>query len=296
MTPWFLKLKTTGRGISVSRILAVTLPVLIGVVSGCAEKQYTILLHTFSGSNHVYNSKFCRDKANELAGWGGLELVHKNNNSDLYWGRYTSIPSANSDLKAARNWRASKADRPIFPFPKVVLIPGKEVEMPEYNLLNVSKGYWTVLVAIFVDDPSQNFVGRDRQKNALVYCDFLRKKGYEAYYHHTPGRSQVTVGTFPENAFVIASKTKPKSHILVPMRIVGRQVVRSAEMRKIMATADPPLRFLAVNGRMEYQKRRNKKTGEVVKVITSSYPIPIPGTSASYRSPRRGGEIESVAP
>ncbi|MCP4376112.1 MAG: hypothetical protein GY794_08075 [bacterium] len=204
MTPELSKLRTINHRVLLPGILVVLSVMQLGVVSGCsggnpfAEKQYTILLHTFSGPEHVRQSKYCRDATKKLAGWSSLELVHKDNNSELYWGKYSSIPSANPDLKTARTWVAPKANRPIFPFPKVVLVPGKEIEMPEYDLLNVSGGYWTVLVAIFSDDPSQGFIGRDRQKHALEYCTWLREKGYEAYYHHSSGRSRITIGTFPE--------------------------------------------------------------------------------------------------
>ncbi|MBL7221996.1 MAG: hypothetical protein ISS69_17950 [Phycisphaerae bacterium] len=292
MTRWLSK--TTVRGISVSGVLSVVLPVLLGTASGCgnmlAEKQYTILLHTFAGPDHVQQSKLYRDKTRELAGWGGLELVHRNNNSELYWGRYHSIPSANADLKTARTWHAPNVTRAAFPFPKVVLIPGKEIEMPQYSLLNVSKGHWTVLVAIFVDDPSQGFIGRNRQKHALEYCDFLRKKGYEAYYHHMPGRSQVTVGTFPENAVVVEAQASPKPNVFI-----AKQVIKSDKMRKIMATRSPPLLFLVVNDHTEYERRISKKTGKMIKAIVSSYPIPIPGRPTASRPPLRSGEIQ-VAP
>ncbi|MDP6544205.1 MAG: hypothetical protein QGH60_09460 [Phycisphaerae bacterium] len=278
MTEKFPRLKTIGRRILACSILAVTLTVLTGTVSGCknmlAEKQYTILLHTFSGPNHVRQSKFYRDKTKELAGWKGLDVVHKDSHSELYWGKYRSIPSAEGDLKTARTWHVPNVTRTAFPFPKVVLIPGKEVEMPQYNLLNVSEGHWTVLVAIYVDDPSQGFVGRDRQKHTLEYCQWLRKQGYEAYYHHMSGRSQVTVGTFPENAVVVEAQASPKPDVFV-----AKQVIKSEKMRKIMATRSPPLLFLVVNDHTEYEKRRSRKTGKTVKVIVSSRPIPIPKRS-----------------
>ena len=294
MTPEFLKLKTTGRRILASSILAITLPVLMGAVSGCgnmfAEKQYTILLHTFSGPNHVRQSKFYRDKTKELAGWTGLEVVHKDNNSELYWGKYPSIQSAESDLKTARTWHVPNVTRTAFPFPKVVLIPGKEIEMPQYNLLSVSEGHWTVLVAIYVDDPSQGFVGRDRQKHALEYCSWLRKQGYEAYYHHMSGRSRVTVGTFPENAVVVEAQASPKPDVFV-----ARQVIKSDKMRKIMATRSPPLLFLVVNDHTEYEKRRSKKTGKIVKIIVPSRPVPIPKRSAAS-SPSGNNQGQLNAP
>ncbi|MDP6636614.1 MAG: hypothetical protein QGG42_17080 [Phycisphaerae bacterium] len=266
-------LKTIGRTVLVSGVWAAGLLVLISA-AGCnlpGRKQYTILLHTFTGPDHVRQSKLYRDKTKEMAGWSGLDVVHKDRNSELYWGEYRSIDDAAPNLKTARTWRVPNVNRPAFPFPKVVLRPGKEVGIPKYNLLNVSEGHWTVLVAIYVDDASQGFVGRERQKHALEYCDFLRKQGFEAYYHHVTGRSQITVGAFPENAVVV--ETKPS---LKPDMVIAKQVIRSEKMRKIMATREPPLCFLVVNDHTEYTKRRSVKTGKMVKVITNSHPIPIP--------------------
>jgi len=287
MTRWFLKRKTTVRNISLSGVLAVVLPVLMGAASGCdiGEKQYTILLHAFTGPNHVGQSKMYRDKTKELAGWSGLELVHKDSNSELYWGRYRTASAAETDLKTARTWRVQNVNRPAFPFPKVVLIPGMEIERPEYNLANASPGYWTVLVALYVDDPSQGFVGRDRQKHALEYCDWLRKKGYEAYYRHTSSRTQITVGTFPEHAFVLESKTGRGSSIIPAKQIAAKQVVKSERMKKIMHTVDPPLRYLLINDHAKGKKQRLVKTGKIVSVITGSYPIPIPGRQSSHDRP-----------
>ena len=298
MTPEFLKLKTTAGRVSVFRILAMTLPVL---VSGCkitnmfAEKQYTILLHTFSGPNHVQQSKHYRDKTKELAGWKGLEVVHRDSNSELYWGKYRSIPDAESDLKTARTWRVPNVSRPAFPFPKVVLMPGAEIEKPEYNLRNAPEGLWTVLVAIFTDDPSRDVIGRDRQKHALKYCTWLRKQGYDAYYHHLPGKTQITVGTFPEDAVVAEIQASPKHDMFVT-----KQVIKSEKMRKIMATRDPPMHFLIVNAHMRKKDHLDPKTGKLIKTtISRTYPILIPGRTFSKRQRNRRqvpNEGQSVVP
>ena len=256
-----------------------------------AEKQYTILLHTFSGPNHVRHSKLYRDQTKEMAGWSGLEVVHKESNSELYWGEYRSLAEAEDDLKTARTWRAPNVNRSAFPFPRVVLLPGHEVEIPEYNLLNVSEGHWTVLVAIYVDDPKQGFVGRERQRHALEYCSFLRKKGFKGYYHHVTGRSQVTVGVFPERAVVMETRPSLKSNL-----VIAKKVIKSDKMRKIMATAEPPLRFLVVNDHTEYTKRRNAKTGKIVKMIVSSHPMLIPRKPGFSTPVRRGGHEIEVNP
>jgi len=236
-----------------------------------AEKQYTILLHTFMGPNHVQQSKVYRDKTKELAGWSGLEVVHKDSSSELYWGKYRSIDEAAPDLKTARTWRVPNVNRAAFPFPKVVLLPGEDVAIAKYDLNNVKDSHWTVLVALFVDDAKTGFVGRERQRSALEYCVYLRKKGFKAYYRHITGRSQVTVGAFPEHAVVMETRPSLKSNV-----VIAKQVVRSEKMRKIMATTKPPLCFLVVNGRTEYKKGRSAKTGKITKTIVPSRPMPIP--------------------
>jgi len=262
------------------------------MMSGCnmpnmfAEKQYTILLHTFSGPGHVRQSKFYRNKTEELAGWKDLELVHKDSHSELYWGRYVSMRAAEDDLKTANTWRAPNVNRRAFPYPKIVLIPGKDVGKPEHNLVN-AKGYWTILVALFVDEPESNFVGRDRQQDAVVYCQWLRDQGYEAYYHHMSGRSQVTVGTFPERAVGMKAQKNSKPDLF---RIRAKPVIRDPKMRKIMETRKPPLHFLIVNRARELRVHRvpnPRVPGSVksVKRVATSYPIPIPKRPASFITP-----------
>jgi hypothetical protein len=54
-------------------------------------------------------------------------------------------------------------------------------------------------------------------------------------------------------------------------------------MKKIMATANPPLRFLTLNGYTEFQRKRSLKTGKMVKAIVSSHPIPIPNRPDDFR-------------
>jgi len=265
-------------------VLAVAASVLLSGCNMFAEKQYTILLHTFSGPDHVPQSKHFRDKTEELAKWEDLELVHKDSHSELYRGRYVSMRAAEGDLRTARVWRAPNVNRCAFPYPRVVLIPGKEIGKPEHNLVN-AKGHWTILVALFVDDPDSNFVGRDRQQDAVTYCEWLRNKGYEAYYHHISGRSQVTVGTFPEDAVVMQAHSNPKPDVFL-----AKQVVRDPKMRMLMGTRQPPLHFLVVNRRTEMRVRRVRGSAKPVKTIATSYPIPIPKMPASSVPPWRGEE------
>ena len=272
---------------------AALLSLLLAGAGGCdfGEKQYTILLHTFTGPEHVHQARLYRDKTKEMSGWSGLEVVHKDSNSELYWGKYSSMDSARSDLETARTWRAGKMTRAAFPFPRIVIIPGMDPGNPAYKLQNAPPGYWTLLVALYVDDKTQGFVGRDRQKHAMEYCDFLRKKGYDAYYHHVPGRTKITVGVFHEDAVVVAARPTGK-----PDEFTAKRYIRDDKLQKLMKTLKPPLAFLVVNDHTEYERRISKKTGKPIKAIVASHPIPIPGRKRQDRGSSRSRRINPERP
>ncbi|MBT3199892.1 MAG: hypothetical protein HN350_08240 [Phycisphaerales bacterium] len=282
-----LKLKAFGRRITLACVSALCFMLLLSA-AGCggitamsnpfSTKQYTILLHTFTGSEHVRQSKLYRDKAAELTDWSGLEVVHQDSSSGLYRGRYRTVDDAEADLNASRKWRAPNVNRPAFPLTKVVLVPGSTVELSKYDLRNApDKGIWTVLVAAYVDDAKANFIGRERQEHAIKYCNWLREHGYEAYYHHLAKRTNITIGVFPENAYGFAPKGNTKASLDMHRPIYGKQVAKDPEMIKIMDTEEPPLRFLVINNRREFKWGRSKSKKHPVRVYTRSYPILIPG-------------------
>ena len=232
-----------------------------------AENEYTILLHTTTGLNHAGHMQIDLGRVRKLSGWRGLFVIHKANHSELYWGKYPTWTAAAKNLKTARAWVVPGQSTRPFALATTVPIPGEPIGPPEYELSN-ARGYWTLLVAIFVDSPEAGLVGRERQRAAVTYCKYLREHGYEAYYRHMSVRSQVTVGAFPEQGVVM----ELRRGIFVP-------VVRDPALRKLMATRDPPLNLLAVNGRKRIVTRRDSK-GKLVKLTSRSRPIRV------YRSSR----------
>ena len=236
-----------------------------------ARNEYTILLHTTTGLGHVRHMQIDLDRVKKLAGWSGLFVIHKANHSELYWGKYPTWTAAENNLKTARTWVVPGQSTRPFALATTVPIPGEPIGPPEYELSN-AKGYWTLLVGIFVDSPKAGLVGRRRQRAAVTYCKYLRENGYEAYYRHTSARSQVTVGAFPEEGVVM----EMRRGTFVP-------VVRDPVLRKLMATRDPPLNLLAFNGRKRVVTRRDSK-GKLVKLTSRSYPIRV----------SRSSRIESV--
>lgn len=156
---------------------------------------YTILLSTFQSMRHNEEARFFRDSL-ARSGWRNLTVVHKGGHSELFWGNYTTIDAGHADLTRAQQYTNQRRARP-FRHARLVALPGKEVGPPEWNLLR-AKGTYTVVVCYFYDVPKEDYVGRRRF--AVERCKAMRDGGYEAYYHHGPVKSYVTVGTFGEDA------------------------------------------------------------------------------------------------
>ena len=110
--------------------------------------------------------------------------------------------------------------------------------------------------------PSSLFLGgeptdafQEHKRAAAYFCEFLRKKGYEAYYYHTPPCSMVTVGSFGAGAVI------PQS---------GQLPVYSAEV--VALQQEELLRYNLVNGAIV-----RAKTTEGVGERIPSQLVEIPG-------------------
>ena len=164
-------------------------------------------------------------------GWDGVFVINKAAQSELYWGRYRSGEQARKNLATAK---AHRAETGIKPFGKatVVTLPGKDIGPPEWNLRNCPAAY-TLLVAVFTNDPARNYIGR--RKFAVDYCRRVREGGYEGYFYHGPVVSHVTIGAFGESA-VEFKRDQP----------VERAIIRDPRILELQKPGVFP--HLAVNG------------------------------------------------
>ncbi|MCH7592476.1 MAG: hypothetical protein IH989_06840 [Planctomycetes bacterium] len=123
----------------------------------------------------------------------------------LYYGRYRrrtdpktrkrSMPrKLRQDLDLMREL-VDETGRRYFMMCVAVRVPVSDAGNPDWVLRNVH-GVYTLQVAVF--EPTDNFI--EYKKGAAAYCALLRKRGYEAYYHHTEVSSMVTVGVFGADA------------------------------------------------------------------------------------------------
>ncbi len=119
---------------------------------------------------------------------------------------------------------------------KVVRLPLPDVGNPKWAIKN-ARGVYSLQIAAF--EPTDDFW--DIKSGAAEYCAWLRGKGYEAYYHHGPACSIVTVGSFDESAVIPAEKGLPRySHAVLKMQedeLLRYNLVNGAIVRA--RSADP---------------------------------------------------------
>jgi len=206
----------------------------------------TILLSTFRDpAAHVRDAQQFKQTLIGKTGWEDMFVVHKEGYSALFWGRYPSVDAAQDNLKTAKAYRSPAGAR-LFVQAIVVPLPGKDLGPPEWNLKN-AEGAFTLLVAVFKDDPGRDYVGRRRR--AVDACRGLREKGYEAYYHHGPAVSNVTLGAFDPGA-VRLRKVDGKV----------KQEIRDPRIRELQREFP----HLVLNGNTITDVQRDPRTGAVI--------------------------------
>ena len=186
----------------IRRIVQISLPVwwlLSAALAGCGgagEANYTILLKTTSGMSHVEKARLIEQSLGKH-GWKDVYILVKDDHSQVCWGKYPSIKAAQKNLKKAKAFTNQLGQKP-FAVALVLPLPGKDLGPPEWNLAK-APGVYSVLVAVYYDVPEKNYFGR--KQSAVELCRVYRQEwNWEAYYHHGPVRSHVTIGSFDESA------------------------------------------------------------------------------------------------
>lgn len=143
----------------------------------------------------------------------------------LYYGTYyrrtdpktrkRSMPRRlREDLELVRQL-GDESGRRYFLHARPVRMPTADVGNPAWALQRVRARY-SLQVAIF--EPTDDF--QEFKRAAAEYCGWLRKQGYEAYYHHASASSMVTVGTFGPEAVITGTdgRTYYSSEVLALQR------------------------------------------------------------------------------
>lgn len=137
--------------------------------------------------------------------------------SRLYHGRYLrrmegktrkrSIPKRMaSDLKLIKELGAGPGQY-LFIGATMVPYPIPDVGNPDWALASVdAAATYSLQVAVF--EPTDEMW--DFKCTAARYCEMLRDRGFEAYYHHSRASSVVTVGLFGEEAVINQPQGLPR--------------------------------------------------------------------------------------
>ena len=195
-----------------------------------AQNRYTVMLRLFSDPTyHKQQADHYKAQTERFTRWSNLFVLGEEDKSRLCWGRYRTAEEAQENLKTAQTY-VTPLGAKIYAAAVIIRMPAEDIGPPEWKLKN-APGVYTVLVAVFYDMPEAKYF--TSSADAVAYCERLRKKGYDAYYHHSSSRSVVTVGSFPAEA--VDSEANQ---------------IRSIRMRSLITGFE----YLAVNGHRDRLK------------------------------------------
>jgi len=263
--------------------LAVLAAALTGCGPGPADSggdEFRILLEAWTGADHADKAVSMKALI-ERDGFRDLTLVTKQNMTELYMGRYASAEATQKDLQKVRAYTNAQWDdvRP-FDGARLILMQGRDVGPPEWNLLNVHPRYaYTVVIMIYHDE--DRYIGRRQQ--AVDMCRKLREEGELAFFHHGPRNSSVCVGLFKINAVRVrqAPVHDPRGALAPRGTVAGTQEKR-VFMPEIQAVLQRYPRIY-VNG--DHEKLTvptteplpgNPRTGSWKEFYAPSYVIDVP--------------------
>lgn len=187
---------------------------------GCASKgaPWTIRCLELQGPNHVQRMEQIAETLKRTPGIRPGDIRYTDDPdgfSRLYYGTYRrrtdpetgkrNIPKrAGDDLVLLKQLGVDSGKR-FFVQAMLVPMPTADVGDPRWALKD-AEGVYSLQVAVF--EPTDDFW--ECKKAAAEYCAMLRKKGYEAYYHHAPASSMVTVGSFGPEAVIEQPRGLPR--------------------------------------------------------------------------------------
>lgn len=134
-----------------------------------------------------------------------LQVIHDGDGGQIYYGSYERYwdpateawqfePDPHPDLALIQSLTYDGRTRP-FQTAMLQEEAGSVGGDPEWEASRAD-GHWALQVAVFYN--TETF--QQRRQAAVQYCEILRERGLEAYYHHGTQMSTVVLGAFPEDA------------------------------------------------------------------------------------------------
>lgn len=229
---------------------------------------YSILLSRYQGPGGAHRQLAQQQRAmvTERFGWENVYVIHRDQVSELYWGRYDDPARAGQRLRTARA-QTDAMGQQLFPSAIITPIPGEDVGPEAWKLAN-NPGTYSLLVAVFKNDHTARPPYTTRREDAVAYCRQLREQGYEAWYFHGGAESSVTIGSFGPDAIEIYYETVETRTSPEPVRIERSRIV-DPQLNQLRETFTK----LAYNGHELINVVHDARTGQPIRQSAATYPI-----------------------
>lgn len=257
---------------------------LAGSAVASEDDLFVIRCATFTDSDHATLAKRAGAMLGQVRELKAnlVRVEHSQKSSTVYYGRYqrgTELfsrqerfrPDPMPDLRLIRELSLMSQDSfgreiPVWPFRGATIEPLRTASTnpSEWDLSN-AKGFWTWQVAVFYNEGEF----RERRAAAEEYCKELRGKGEEAYFHHGPVRSSVTIGLFPREALQVTEERHP---------LTGTKGVKARPVDPRMAELEKRYPMNLENGRPMYTIVRSKDGSVQERLPNPSFAVRVPGS------------------
>lgn len=205
-----------------------------GTYSPPADARYSILCQSFTGPTNVTTGRQTKALMIQSTGRKDWYLVHATDSTTLYLGYYRTFDNPNDgdfqraqqDLRLVKDLK-SGAGVPLYPSPFFVEKTTNNPPAPaEWNLVN-SKGFWSLQIAAYRDNPQ-------RKQAAVDAVRAARAEGIEAYYYHGEFISSVCIGSWPRSAVkepAPVENSDPNKKVIVATPDVPDAVVKVTQLK-----------------------------------------------------------------
>lgn len=259
------------------------------------DAQYTIYCEEFDGPDHLLRSQAVRQALHDQTSMKDWYVVHKDDQSTLYYGFYRTFDRHNSghkdqaekalhDLGEIREMVDSNGYRPFASSLPVPIDSPDPTENPAWDLSRAS-GYWSLQVAAYKDSPQ-------RKEAAVDVVRHMRANGIEAYYYHGPTVSSVCIGCWPKQAVrditAADQNTDPDQNLIVTQQALPQKTQQMLSQKMGMKNVAPiiqPVDPTLIAAMQRYPE--SAVNGQVL-----GYPVNDPATGQRRIVPTRSFIVE----
>ena len=266
--------------------------------------MFTMFCTAFTSPTHIADAMQAKQYLIQRTGLKDWYVVHSQQESDLFYGFYTTFDDASQTAEYTRaqsdhakiSSLVNEQGDPLFSM--VLFVPINLPDPPapkEWDLAN-NPGYWTLQIGIYRDSPERKQAAVDAVREA-------RAEGIEAYFQHGPVSSGVFIGSWPREAADISDTSAPSEDPHQPVLVLSGPVAGmdgddfytkdGVKVHVVMPKVqifDPTLKAAIAT----YQYTR--VNGEVVGRKSELHPEVIPYPALLIKVPHEGANANADQP